>query len=624
MQMIGLLLTTMISILGAWVCLFLVFLGLGLLIRRSFGLKIGSIENLLTSFWLGWAYAIFFLQLWHFYFRMDWHAFLLLSIGGVLGLIWNSKDLWSFVKKTNPRRNYFLYSLFFLTVLWLANRALLPPFNYDSGLYHLNSVRWVTSFPIVPGLGNLHGRLAFNSSYFLYVAMLEIGFWFKKSYHLANGILLCVLFMQIFLSGSRLFRNKGKLPLYHIFNVLILFPLMKAGNISSPSPDLPILVLGIVLSANFLAFLEDLEATRKERGYNLFFIATIAFLGLTIKGTFFVFGLAIFLISCIVWFLRIKDKDRPDKRRAITWILISLAMSVIPWMIRGIILSGYIAYPFSMGSFPVEWRIPHASVVNMANWTYAWARVPRAYHWREVLGNWNWLIPWASATFKDIFRIALPLFLAFWGSFLILRYRATEIYRRDKKSVIGWFLLPPIISIVVWFMTAPALRFGSIFFWILGAGTLTLAVGCKDRPAHIKTFFIVMFLYIIVSGDFNIPKIKKSFNTLMEAKSAQEMLWQLNYYNRWVFPPASNFGFYKAPEVPLEKFVTRSGLVVYVPVREDKCWDATLPCSIFPHAGLRLRQKNNMRYGFMIDPRDEDDASVGMHEEYEVEKWLAR
>jgi hypothetical protein len=50
---------------------------------------------------------------------------------------------------------------------WIASRSMRPPTNGDSGEYHFNTIRWINAFPIVPGLGNLHGRLAFNQS-FLY------------------------------------------------------------------------------------------------------------------------------------------------------------------------------------------------------------------------------------------------------------------------------------------------------------------------------------------------------------------------------------------------------------------------------------------------------------------------
>ncbi|EMO63800.1 hypothetical protein LEP1GSC133_1179, partial [Leptospira borgpetersenii serovar Pomona str. 200901868] len=37
------------------------------------------------------------------------------------------------------------------------------PFAYDSGLYHIQSIKWIQEYSVVPGLANLHGRFGFNS-----------------------------------------------------------------------------------------------------------------------------------------------------------------------------------------------------------------------------------------------------------------------------------------------------------------------------------------------------------------------------------------------------------------------------------------------------------------------------
>jgi len=199
-------------IISAWLLLFITFCGIGLIIRRYFGLKVYGVENLITSFWIGWAYAIFFLQLWNLLFRVDWLPLVIISIMAILGLLWNYKDLSSLFESKKFIGIFFGFILI-LTAVWIAELAALPILNTDSGLYHLNSIRWAQTFPIVPGLGNLHGRLAFNSSYFLYVAALEVGLWLHRTQHIANGLLMLVLFMQIYISAIRIFRCNCKLPL---------------------------------------------------------------------------------------------------------------------------------------------------------------------------------------------------------------------------------------------------------------------------------------------------------------------------------------------------------------------------------------------------------------------------
>src|SRR5688500_16524798 len=62
---------------------------------------------------------------------------------------------------------------------WLVGTAAVaylaagPPLVYDTGFYHAQAVRWINEYPAVPGLANLHGRLAFNSSWFVWGALWD-------------------------------------------------------------------------------------------------------------------------------------------------------------------------------------------------------------------------------------------------------------------------------------------------------------------------------------------------------------------------------------------------------------------------------------------------------------------
>lgn len=68
--------------------------------------------------------------------------------------------------------------------------ALHPIKVYDTGLYHLNMVQWIKDYPVVPGLGNLHGRLAFNSSFHVFAAATDFWIWEGLSARIAAGFLV--------------------------------------------------------------------------------------------------------------------------------------------------------------------------------------------------------------------------------------------------------------------------------------------------------------------------------------------------------------------------------------------------------------------------------------------------
>src|SRR5204863_7475062 len=122
-------------------------------------------------FWTGLALVILFLQVWHLFLPVDWKASLTVVVVGLSGLIPKTKDDLLRLRALNRPRLIFFGAV--PVALWLANVSLRAPWNYDSGLYHFQMIRWLNEYAIVPGLGNLEPRLAFNQSYFLYPALLN-------------------------------------------------------------------------------------------------------------------------------------------------------------------------------------------------------------------------------------------------------------------------------------------------------------------------------------------------------------------------------------------------------------------------------------------------------------------
>ena len=72
----------------------------------------------------------------------------------------------------------------------------------DTGLYHAQSIKWIRNYPVVPGLGNLHGRFAFNSMFFV----ISGPFTFEIKNVLLfplNGICFLVLIIKLYTSFQR-------------------------------------------------------------------------------------------------------------------------------------------------------------------------------------------------------------------------------------------------------------------------------------------------------------------------------------------------------------------------------------------------------------------------------------
>ncbi len=192
------------------------------------------------AFWAGFALTIAILQIWNFVLPINHLARILLIAFGLFGLRLNRRKLYQAVQNMPWR----MVALIILLLIWLANRSILLPDNYDTWLYHLNAVQWPSTYPIVPGLGNLHTRLGFSSSYFLYPATLNTSIWFDRPYHVTSGLLFAVLLVQFVWQGWQVFKKPtGANAFDFIMIPVILRVMLLPRSIPSISNDPPLTIL---------------------------------------------------------------------------------------------------------------------------------------------------------------------------------------------------------------------------------------------------------------------------------------------------------------------------------------------------------------------------------------------
>ena len=474
----------------------------------------------------------------------------------------------------------------------------------------------MNNYPIIPGLGNLQGRLAFNNSYFLYPALLnaDFGFISGKGYHLASGLLLLALFVQILQSLFKVFKKKTKIRLYDLFNIIFFYPVLTQGlNIyyfSSPSPDIPLFILIIILGSRLFLFLEE-ESLRKKENLGLIIIL-LAFVGITLKLSFLAFGIATFLLVFLVWFYQVGLKSLSKYRKTFLSMMLIGVLSFGIWLARGIILSGYLVYPSPFFSFAFEWQIPKASVVFMSRLIQGWARLPGP-DWAQGLTGWTWMGSWLNRLISKMEMITLMVMTITSFITLALINKKSSLATKDKQ--IWLFFLPVITTLTYWFFLVPDLRFGRPYFWLLGAGAAALAIKRVISFKKLKKKILnkVLLIYIFFTlFELLIIGEKNFIVSLYKGGSFNEAIGQLKIKEDFlVTKPGKDKGFYPAPEVELNQYLTDSGLVIFYPGEDNQCWDRELLCTPYPSRNLALREKGRLRRGFKVIPKD-DNLFVGV------------
>lgn len=579
----------MLFVLIAWSVLGATFVGLGLSFLRVLRFEASRAEDLFDSFWIGWAIALTCLQMWNIFLPVNHWLSLIVATAGALGLIWNRDILLKACCKASY--NKWLVIALLAIIVWLANIAIGPPVNGDSGLYHFSSVRWAQSCAAVPGLGNLHGRLAFNQSYFLYVAMLDVGPFVHRSQHIANGILLFVLLAQILLSWQKLYSAKTEFRPGCLFYALLLPAALKqaiGGDLSSPTPDFAVWVLQIVLSARLFSFLADFKSDCNPKR-SLVVMAYISAIGISVKLSFALLGISTIVVAFAVYAYGGLGR-RPSLAAIGSTLLLSVllfGLVLIPWCLLGVITSGYVAYPCSFLAIPVDWQIPRKSVIGMMNCIYSWARQP-GVHWSAVLGRNDWMQSWIVRVAALINRLEIAITVV-----AVLSAIATVSVRskRDllQEKVRWFFLVPCCVSLVFWFLTAPDPRFAGSVFWILVTGIIALNVQTFGL-ARINVAHAMLCIWVLLTV---------------------YMAWSnRNHFASASSGPGPDAGFHPVPRAAMKTFVTRSGLTLYVPCKPDWSWDAPLPNTPYPNAYLRQRTPGDLSKGFISDYKESD---TGMH-----------
>jgi len=170
-------LMAMLSVFGGFLLLFAVFTGIGLGLRRLFGLRKLDTDACLLAFWHGFGVVLLFLLLWNFLLPVNVGAQLVVLLAGLVAVAPALRKLASRGRPVVSTRAVVL-----VTGLWIAHLSTGSFTSWDGGLYHLQAVQWASRYPVVSGIANLHGPLAFNNSSFLYAALLDSGLWQGRAF----------------------------------------------------------------------------------------------------------------------------------------------------------------------------------------------------------------------------------------------------------------------------------------------------------------------------------------------------------------------------------------------------------------------------------------------------------
>lgn len=553
-------------VLGAWAFAIVVCAGIGRGLLRMFGLPREGWRQVATAFWLGYVAAIGVLQLWHLAWPINTQVVALLTAIAIAGW-WGERPV------LDGGRGAWLVAAGLC--LWVANRALGPTALFDTGMYHQPAVAWANAWPVVPGLANLHGRLGFNSGALLAGAAMDLGPLDGRSLHVANGVLVSMLLVEISLAIGAL--RQGSTRAFDAYTVALTPAVVHAvvrQDVRSLSTDAAVAILLLVTIRALVSLLE----ARDRRLGDVAAVALLAAGALVLKLSAAVVAAAIVLVALVA----ARDGVRTSPRRAL-WFALPAFLVVAGWLVRGTVLSGYPLYPATLAGMDVDWRVP----LEQAHAEAAWVTMSaRNLNTNVIYPGFTWIAPWIRGVIVrgDLFvQFTVPLLFAFLLAIILPRGAMRSSPWRPIWLALG-------AGAVFWLATAPHTRMAQGLAW--GAVGTMAATTLRSRPAIAHPMIrgvVVLALGLLA---------KQAGGAALRADSGRV----LAAVDALITRPIDGVWMAPLPTPALRDTTTSDGWRISVPTQDNACW-TVLACTPHPSAYLQRRRPDldpeaSLRWGF--------------------------
>lgn len=369
------------------------------------------------------------------------------------------KVLWSDIKrKGSGKRGRMLVILFlFLLFAYGTSRGII---HYDTGLYHAQSIRWLEEYGVVKGLGNLHCRLAYNSSSFALSALYSMSFLGGQSYHCCAGFLafiLAVICLRIIDS----IRN-GRLCTGDFARVMCIYYLVIIfDEMVSPASDYFMVLTAFYIVIRWLDLLEQQEKTVLP-------YALLCVLGVFLMTVKLSAALILILVIHPAYYI-LKEK----RWREIILYLFLGVITALPYFIRNVIISGWLVYPFTqIDLFEVPWKIPKGLADYDAREIQVWGR-----GYTDVTQFDRSVFEWLPDWFRALAGSDKLLVLVAGSSVAILIvYGLVLLWKRTTVPARQWQLLLVQMTVagsfLFWLGTSPLIRYGCVYVYLTSAVVL--------------------------------------------------------------------------------------------------------------------------------------------------------
>ena len=540
-------LMTIITWIYALFTITLLGVGIAAFIEKFFCYRIEKLDSILMA---GTIAVTVYAQFFSLFYRVSLAANVVMLIACAGILAFRRKAIAHMLSKWNKEAGLgykILVGVLFVLWAYFTSRGYI---HYDSDLYHAQSIRWLEEYGVVPGLGNLHERFAYNSSFFALSALYSLKFVLADSMHAMNGFLAMLLSLTC-IPIAKSWKNK-RFSVTDFARAGAIYYLTTITNeVVSPASDYAVMCVIFFIIIKWLGALE--EGCKDIAPYAL--LCVVGVYALTIK-----------LTAGLILILLIKPAYMLICEKRVKEIFAYLAMGLIvafPWMARTVVISGWLFYPFTaIDLFDVDWKMEAQYIDIDAMQIKVWGRALYAIGLIDVpITDWfpNWFETTLSSMEKLLILgsvVAVPITII-----SVCVVFACKQYEHIDMLLVMVTLLS---SYLFWQTSAPLIRYGYAYVLLF---VFVVFGWCIQRlfsyEKHIKFCWKKMVhlgIYLVFCL-YGLYKVYALGNYIYSSRLAEHYIWQQDY------------GVYELESYEIE------GVTFYYPVSGDRTGYDSFPAS---------------------------------------------
>lgn len=452
----------------------------------------------------------------------------------------------------------FFYLCFVLLIAFFTSRG---QFHTDTNIYHAQNIRLYEEYGIIKGMANLQLHYGYNSLYLAFAAIMSLAWMLPWSLHTTTG------FIEVILCLYALHQLKTfKIHKSHLEDAgciaILFYTLVNVTGSMSPATDYPTMFLSIYMVCVWLRAIEE------KAHYSVYALLSVfaVFLG-TMKLSAIAMAIVVIYPA---YFLLVEKKWKE--------IGIYLGMGILvlaPYLIRNIILSGWLIYPFeAIDLFDVVWKVPIERVLVDSQQIKVWGRCLYDINLIEMPIR-EWMPVWWGNQTRYGQMLLCANVLGTILALLNLIYKKLKNIKIEVELKVLYIGL--IVSALVWFLVAPFIRYGLAFLLILPI--LSIASwfdyeksGFQSIVTGVLVFGIFMCLspymdnYVTDIGVFVKQRIKEPYYVVQKdykigSTESVEIKGNIIYYNDYRTEEGEINSYHNFPSTCYQEMLEKTTLV---------------------------------------------------------------